>query len=202
MKQLDLIRRNENFVKTLEQIDPGYFENLSLGQNPNCFVLACSDSRVSPSVVTQAPLGTMFVHRNIANQANPDDGSFGAGLYYALTRLHVSKIIVKGHTGCGGVAAAASGVSDPELERWLGPIRQSLQEAEQQKPGASVDDLVRHNVLVQVRRVHEHPIYKKYGRDVAVEGYLLHLETGKLEFLTEVHPASDPENGRQTGLTI
>lgn len=112
--RMDLIRRNENFVETLEQIDPDYFQNLSQGQHPHCFMLACSDSQVSPSVVTQAPLGTMFVHRNIANQVNSDDESLNAGLYYALTRLHVNKVIVKGPTGCGGIAAAADGLTDPE----------------------------------------------------------------------------------------
>lgn len=182
--RMDLIRRNENFVETLEQIDPDYFQNLSQGQHPHCFMLACSDSRVSPSVVTQAPLGTMFVHRNIANQVNSDDESLNAGLYYALTRLNVNKVIVKGHTGCGGIAAAADGLTDPELAVWLEPVRQGLEERMREQPDASVDDLARHNVQVQVRRIEEHPIYKKYGQNIPVEGYLLHLETGRLELVT------------------
>ncbi|MFZ5817626.1 MAG: carbonic anhydrase [Bacillota bacterium] len=178
MPPLDLIRRNESFVESIEGIAPGYFQQLSRGQQPNCLMLACSDSRVSPSVVTQAPLGTMFVHRNIANQVVEGDASFEAALYYALTRLKVQKIVIKGHTGCGGIAAATAGQAPPPLEGWLKHIREGLPQGEQ-----AVDDLARANVLEQVRRLKEHPLYREDGDGVTVEGYLLHLESGRLERL-------------------
>lgn len=184
MRPLDLIQRNEAFV---EGADPQYFEELSQGQQPHCLMLACSDSRVAPSVITQAPLGTMFVHRNIANQVLAGDVSFEASLWYALTRLKVRRIVIKGHTGCGGIAAAREGEAPPVLEGWLKHIRAGLPE----DPAAPPNDLARQNVLEQVRRLKAHPIYQTHGQEVSIEGYLLHLETGLLEHLvTEPPPIS------------
>ncbi|MFZ5825507.1 MAG: carbonic anhydrase [Bacillota bacterium] len=183
MRPLDLIGQNERFV---EESDPHYFEELSQGQQPYCLMLACSDSRVCPSVVTQAPLGTMFVHRNIANQVVEGDASFEAALWFALTRLKVGRLVVKGHTGCGGIAAAREGDAPPALEGWLKHIRAALPE----DPEIDPDQLARLNVLEQVRRLKEHPVYKEHGQGVAIEGYLLHLRTGRLEHLvTEEPPA-------------
>lgn len=189
MRPLDLIERNEHFV---EAADSRYFEQLSQGQQPHCLMLACSDSRVAPSVVTQAPLGTMFVHRNIANQVVAGDASFEAALWYALTRLKVRRVVIKGHTGCGGIAAARGVEAPPALEGWLKHIRGGLPE----EPEVSPDDLSRLNVLEQIRRLKAHPIYQSHGREVSIEGYLLHLETGRLEHLvTEPPPVSEGGNG-------
>lgn len=179
MTRLDLVKQNQSFV---EQVAPEHLDALSQGQQPGCFVIACSDSRVSPSVITQAPLGSMFVHRNIANQVTEADASLTAGLYYALAKLKVGRIVVKGHTGCGGVAAAAGGEGAPELQGWLGHIRESLAGHE----GMAADDLARVNVVQQVERLKAHPVYRDHGQGVAIEGYLYHIETGRLELVTRV----------------
>lgn len=193
MKRLDLIKQNATFV---EQVAPDLIEELSQGQQPGCFVIACSDSRVSPSVITQAPLGSMFVHRNIANQVAADDASLTAGLYYAIKKLGVKKIVVKGHTGCGGIAAAVGGEPPvPELEGWLSGIRQSLAPTLAAKNDLSADELARANVLEQVRRLQEHPVYKAHGQGVAIEGYLYHLGSGRLELVTRVEPGGERHVG-------
>lgn len=191
MRPLDLLRRNESFVDNIQGIAPQYFDQLSQGQEPTCLMLACSDSRVSPSIVTQAPLGTMFVVRNIANQVIPDDPSFQSALYYALTQLKVRRVVIKGHTGCGGIAAATGDQATPELEGWLGHVREGLEPG--LVAGASSDDLARANVLAQVERLKAHPTFVTYGRGVAIEGYLLHLGSGRLEKLVEVPGTIDLE---------
>ncbi|THG88660.1 carbonate dehydratase, partial [Alkalihalobacillus alcalophilus ATCC 27647 = CGMCC 1.3604] len=106
MEELELRKKNEEFIQRIKEQDPTFFDELKKGQTPEFFVLSCSDSRVSPSVITQMPLGHMFVHRNIANQVVTEDESFSASLYYALKHLKVKKIVIKGHTDCGGVKAA------------------------------------------------------------------------------------------------
>lgn len=186
----DLTQRNESFVHQIAAIDPAYFERMSKGQQPNCFVLACSDSRVSPSVVMQSPLGYLFVHRNIANQVVHDDPSLEAGLYYALQHLKVKKIIIKGHTGCGGIAAAKTANQEPHLLPWLGYIRAGLEEHLTGEKDLSVDDLARLNVLAQMEHLANHSVYKAYGGGVLIEGYLFHLESGRLELVAR-REASD-----------
>ncbi|MGJ9384615.1 carbonic anhydrase [Salipaludibacillus sp. CF4.18] len=180
MKDLDLRKKNEAFIHKTKEQDPLFFEQLKKGQTPEFFVLSCSDSRVSPSVITQMPLGQMFVHRNIANQVANDDESFSASLYYALKHLKVKQIIIKGHTDCGGVKAALLDNEEEELQGWISKIRKGLPDKRITNK-FSMDDLTNMNVLRQVENIQQHPIYKKYGQHVKVIGYLFHVETGELE---------------------
>jgi carbonic anhydrase len=84
---------------------------LSQGQSPKVMVIACSDSRVDPATVFDTSPGEMFVVRNVANLVPPfeaDNGRHGvsAALEFAVTQLEVPEILVLGHGGCGGIAAA------------------------------------------------------------------------------------------------
>ena len=86
---------------------------LAVGQAPKVMVIACSDSRVDPSQIFDASPGEMFVVRNVAALVPPFETSEGfhgvsAALEFAVTQLKVSEILVLGHGGCGGCAAALS----------------------------------------------------------------------------------------------
>lgn len=106
-----LIDGYRKFRRTTFARERARYERLALkGQEPKVLVIACSDSRVSPSVVFNAPPGSIFVARNIANIVppyNPDGNprSIGAAVEYAVKVLNVSDIVIKGHARCGGVAA-------------------------------------------------------------------------------------------------
>ena len=87
---------------------------LAEGQSPRVMVIACSDSRVDPSMIFDASPGEMFVVRNVANLVppfEPDQNYHGvsAALEFAVTQLKVEEIIVMGHGFCGGCAAALTG---------------------------------------------------------------------------------------------
>jgi carbonic anhydrase len=89
------------------------WEKLAMGQSPRMMVIACSDSRVDPSIIFDAAPGEMFVVRNVANLVPPFelDGSrhgVSAALEFAVTQLEVAEVVVMGHGACGGVAAALS----------------------------------------------------------------------------------------------
>ncbi|WP_217585840.1 carbonic anhydrase [Lentibacillus saliphilus] len=182
MNEAQLKHKNEEFIHKIKRENPNFFDGLKEGQSPEFFMLACSDSRVSPSVITQMPLGEMFVHRNIANQVDQEDESFSASLYYALVHLNIKKIIIKGHTDCGGVKAAWSDGVDEALSGWIGKVKQSLPD----KTNANdvhIDELTKMNVQKQVARIKDHPVFKAYGEGVQVTGYLYHVATGELEKL-------------------
>jgi carbonic anhydrase len=105
------------------------FERLAeKGQKPKILIIACSDSRVSPSVIFNTPPGAIFVARNIANIVPPHDPdgrprSIGAAVEYAVKVLNVTDIVVKGHARCGGVHALVNhGAGLPEtdyLKPWV-----------------------------------------------------------------------------------
>jgi carbonic anhydrase len=85
------------------------------GQNPDVLLIGCSDSRVSPCVITRAEPGEIFTIRNVANLVPPyrheENGHHGvsAAIEFAVTQLEVRHIIVLGHSQCGGIQALLKG---------------------------------------------------------------------------------------------
>ncbi len=80
------------------------------GQTPEALVIACSDSRIDPAIVTNAAPGDLFVVRNVAALVPPckvDDKHHGtsAAIEFAVKTLKVKHIIVMGHALCGGANA-------------------------------------------------------------------------------------------------
>jgi carbonic anhydrase len=124
-----LVDGYRKFRRTTFARERSRYERLAQkGQKPKILIIACSDSRVSPSVVFNTPPGAIFVARNIANIVpphNPDGRprSIGAAVEYAIKVLNVSDIIVKGHAHCGGVKALVNhGEGLPEtdyLKAWV-----------------------------------------------------------------------------------
>ncbi len=90
---------------------PGLFGQLCQGQHPKVLVIACSDSRVDPALLTDCNPGDIFVIRNVANLVPPYEPNTGlhhgvsAALEYAVNVLEVEHIIILGHSDCGGIRA-------------------------------------------------------------------------------------------------
>jgi len=97
-----------------------FFEQLAVRQRPKIMMVACSDSRVDPAILTNCDPGELFMVRNVANLVPPcalDAGAHGtsAALEFAVISLEVEHIIVLGHSGCGGIQALMT--ADPALDR-------------------------------------------------------------------------------------
>ena len=72
--------------------------------------------------------GQLFVHRNVANLAPPQDANYLSVLQFAVDVLQVKHIMVVGHYGCGGVKAAVDGKRRGLVDHWLHPIREVYQD--------------------------------------------------------------------------
>jgi carbonic anhydrase len=101
-----LLQENKAWAADLKAVDPGYFERLSLLQNPAFLWIGCSDSRVPADKITGTQPGEIFVHRNLANLVIHTDVNMLSVLDYAVNQLKVEHVIVCGHYGCGGIKAA------------------------------------------------------------------------------------------------
>ena len=123
----DLLRNNKAFVEQQLALDPGYFDKLAVGQHPEFLWIGCSDSRVSPNLITGTQAGDMFVHRNIANLVVQTDMNLLSVLQYAVEVLKVEHVIVCGHYGCGGVKAAMGTQSHGLIDNWLRTLKDTQQ---------------------------------------------------------------------------
>ncbi|KAG5650464.1 hypothetical protein H0H81_012166 [Sphagnurus paluster] len=103
-----LYRGNQRFRDAIAaSATPNVLRDLAAqGQRPPFLLLDCSDSRVGEQVIFSAEPGTLFTTGNVANQFHEHDLNSKAVLAYAVEALKVKHVIVMGHYGCGGVAAA------------------------------------------------------------------------------------------------
>ena len=144
-----LIHGFRSFRDTYFSGDAELFEQLKHGQNPRILVIACSDSRVDPALLTRSAPGDLFVIRNVANLVppyEPDTRHHGvsAALEYAVNALEVEHIIVLGHSDCGGIHALLKRTPEKPagefLEQWLDlaePARRAVLERLPDADGAT-----------------------------------------------------------------
>jgi carbonic anhydrase len=119
----EILANNRKWVSTKNSEDPEFFKRLANGQTPRYLFIGCSDSRVPASGITGTGPGEMFVHRNIANMVVHSDMNLLSVLQYAVEVLGVQDILIVGHYGCGGVAAAATNKQYGLIDNWLVNIR-------------------------------------------------------------------------------
>jgi carbonic anhydrase len=118
-----LIENNKEWVASKIKVDPEYFKRLANGQQPPILWIGCADSRVPANEIIGAEPGEVFVHRNIANMVVHTDMSMLSVLDYAVNVLKVKHIIVCGHYGCGGVAAAMTNKHFGLIDNWIRHIK-------------------------------------------------------------------------------
>jgi len=114
-----LLENNTAWSKARTAADPDFFTRLSTQQAPDYLWIGCSDSRVPANQIIGLDPGEVFVHRNIANVVPHADHNSHSVIQYAVEVLKVSDIIVCGHYGCGGVAAAKNGTRIGLIDNWL-----------------------------------------------------------------------------------
>lgn len=109
----------KDFYKNYFQSDSNVYDELvRRGQSPETLVIACSDSRADPALITNSQPGDLFVVRNVAAIVPPyrhDTTHHGtsAAIEFAVKTLKVKHIVVLGHSMCGGIMALA----DREMAR-------------------------------------------------------------------------------------
>src|SRR5581483_3852339 len=119
-----LFDNNRAWAADMTRQDPDFFRRLASQQAPQYLWIGCSDSRVPANTIVGLDPGELFVHRNVANLASPQDANYLSVLQFAVDVLRVKHIMVVGHYGCGGVAAAVDGQRRGLVDHWLHPIRE------------------------------------------------------------------------------
>lgn len=92
------------------------------GQRPLAVVLSCIDSRTSPELVFDTSVGDIFTARVGANVVNDDI----LGSLEIAVESGARAVVVLGHTDCGGIKAACSGLELGHMTQLLERVKPSI----------------------------------------------------------------------------
>jgi carbonic anhydrase len=180
------------------------FERLD-HQAPETLFITCSDSRISPNLITQTEPGELFILRNVGNLVPPYEsmGGMAAGIEFAVASLHVKDIIICGHSNCGAMKALLEPGDLGELpatKAWLTHARATerimWESYGHLKNHELLHATVEENVLVQVENLRRHPAVAK-----ATANGMLHLHAWVYKIETGEVFAFDPDRGQYASVT-
>ena len=170
---------------------PCFFRRLEHQQAPRYLWIGCSDSRVPANTIVGLDPGELFVHRNVANLASPQDANYLSVLQFAVDVLNVQHIMVVGHYGCGGVSAAIDGRRRGLVDHWLHPIRElsrthSRELDALQDERSRLDRLCELNVMQQTKNVASNVFVLDAwarGQGLSVHGWVYSIGNGLIKDL-------------------
>lgn len=178
--------QSEHFVENRD-----LWSTLSRGQSPETLFITCSDSRISPNLLTGTAPGELFIIRNAGNIVPPAGvgGGEAASIEFAVAGLKVKDIVICGHSLCG----AMKGLLDPKKVEGLPALQKFLEHAKATKK--IVDEKYAHldtearervavqeNVLVQLEQLRTHPLVAERLQrgDLRLHGWVFKIETGEV----------------------
>jgi carbonic anhydrase len=168
------------------------FERLATrGQSPLTMVIACSDSRVDPTMIFNAQPGELFVLRNVANLVPPyqPDLAFhstSAALEFAVRVLQVR--IVMGHAMCGGIRVLLDETAAPAgdfLVPWMRIAEPARRRVLQRAPADPQAECERESVKLSLENLHTFPWITERAHSGALQlgGAIFDIRSGLLETL-------------------
>jgi len=185
-----LLSNNKTWANETRELDPEMFAKLAEQQSPKYLWIGCSDSRVPANEIVGLLPGELFVHRNVANLVKHTDMNCQAVMQYAVDVLGVEHIIVCGHYGCGGIAAALGQTNAGVADYWLRSVKDAYLRTE---PGfraldqeRRVDIMCENNVIEQVANVAHSKIVQRawqQGKKLMVHGWIYSIKDGILNDL-------------------
>jgi carbonic anhydrase len=187
----ELILNNRRWADRTVRENPRFFQQLLGLQAPRFLWIGCADSRVPANEIVGMRPGELFVHRNVANLVVHTDLNCLSAVQYAVDVLKVEHVIVVGHYGCGGIAAAHRATPLGLIDNWLrhiqdvGERHRNLLDATADEQ-SRVDRLCELNVVEQAMNVCRTTIMQdawSRGQPVSVHAWIYRLNDGLLHDL-------------------
>lgn len=191
-----MLLENKAWVKEKLETDADFFKRMAKSQKPEFLWIGCADSRVSPTEITQAAPGEIFIHRNVANVVSHTDVNLLSVLQYAVEVLEISHVVVCGHYGCGGVQAALNNKSYGFIDMWLRHIKDAYCQHKHEVDAAPDEQqrfnrMVEANVKQQVRNLAKTTIIQaawKKRKKPYLHGWVFDLSDGVIHRKLELAP--------------
>jgi carbonic anhydrase len=186
-----LLARNRQWATEVTDADPLFFTRLAAQQSPRYMWIGCSDSRVPANQILNMVPGEIFVHRNVANVVVHSDLNCLSVVQFAVDVIKVRDIIVCGHYGCGGVAAALRDQKLGLIDNWLRHVQDVVHTHADQLTALGsheqqIDRLCELNVLAQTQHLAESTIVQDAwarGQQLAIHPLIYGLDDGMLRQL-------------------
>ncbi|MHB8253560.1 MAG: carbonic anhydrase [Acidiferrobacter sp.] len=181
-----------NFRNRYYEEDPALFQELvQKGQSPRIMMVACSDSRITPSLVFNPEPGELFVVRNVANLIPPAelDGHLhgtSAAVDFAVEQLKVEHIIINGHSHCGGIRSLLDGAEGRYMQPWMEIAKDARKNVLAQHPNAGPEQqakaLEQAAILISMENLLSFDsIRRRVVRgDLQIHGWYFDLDEGQL----------------------
>ena len=187
----ELFESNRRWAADTERRTPGFFTSLLAQQAPQYLWIGCADSRVPANEILGLLPGDVFVHRNVANVVVHSDLNALSVMQFAIDMLQVRHIMVVGHYGCGGVAAALHNRRVGLADNWIRHVQDVRNKHRTWIDGMEDETLklkalCELNVLEQSLNVCETTVVQdawERGQSVVVHGWVYGLHNGLLEDL-------------------
>jgi len=166
----------------------GQFQSLMQeGQHPTILFIGCSDSRLVPYLLTGTGPGEVFMVRNVGAFVPPHDGSAGyhgtaAAIEFAVLKLNVARIVVCGHSHCGGIRALYEEATPQatNLAAWLELGREAVLPV--QVTAEALRRTEQRSVVLQLERLMGYPMVRERveaGR-LTLHGWHYVIEDGEV----------------------
>ncbi len=173
---------------------PSFLRLSERGQSPKTLIIACSDSRVDPAILSSANPGELFVIRNVANLVPPFESGSGfhgvsAAIEFAVVNLKVQNVVILGHRQCGGIrslfqpdALQANGF----VAQWMSIAQEAYRSVKVRFPDASMDlqcrECEKESIRASMQNLMTFPFVKeaKLNRGLSILGLYFDLELGQL----------------------
>jgi carbonic anhydrase len=154
-------------------------------QEPFAIILGCSDSRVSPEIIFDQGIGDLFIVRVAGNVVGAVELE---SIEFSVLHFHSAVILVLGHKNCSAVKSILDGHIKEEGIVAIAKLIQPAVEQAKKLPGNLIENAVKMNVELEVKRLQNNPVIQEAIRQkrVQVVGGYYDLETGRVELLS--HP--------------
>ena len=152
-------------------------------QEPKAVILSCSDSRVSPTIMFDQGIGSLFIIRTAGNTYS----RLGLeSIEYAVKHLHTNLIIVLGHEQCGAVKAAVAEYPKPTDSVMIKNIYPAVA-ATKGDPGDPVLNAVDKNAELVAERMSKDPKFAPLiaSGELKIVPACYHLGNGSVTLLPE-----------------
>ncbi len=195
---------NDRFIKNLKA-QRDLLEQVNAtrdGQWPFAIVLSCIDSRTSAELIFDQGLGDVFSVRIAGNIVNTDIlGSMEFACKVAGSKL----VVVLGHTKCGAVKGACDHVEMGNLTELLSKLQPAVYAetvtTSVKDRSSKNSEFVENVSAINVRRTVKNIIERSFileqmveNGEIGVVGAMYNIDTGKVEFYTDVEYIKDEKN--------